>query len=113
SAHQPGSIRVSVTPDEGLAMFTLEVLHPVAQTQGEAIAITEAQRPSTLNGLRVGLLWNSKRGGDLALARAGELVRNKYKDVKVVRYDGSYPFDKPLLTKATQECDVFIGSTGD
>ena len=94
-------------------MFTLEVLNPVAQSEGEGKASGSARRPRSLDGLTLGLLWNSKRGGDIALAKAGELVSNKYKNVKVIRYDGTMPCEKELMERARQECDVFIGATGD
>jgi len=94
-------------------MFTLEVLNPVAQSEGETKVSGAARRPRSLDGLTLGLLWNSKRGGEIALVKAGELVRNKYKNVKVIRYDGSMPCEKGLMERARQECDVFVGSTGD
>ena len=94
-------------------MFTLEVLNPVAQSEGATKVSKAARRVRSLNGLTLGLIWNSKRGGELALMKAGELVRDKYKNVKVIRYDGSMPCEKELMKKAKQECDIFIGSTGD
>ena len=94
-------------------MFTLEVLNPVAKIQSVAKASKPAPRPATLDGLTLGLIWNSKRGGEIALMKAGELVKNKYRNVKVIRYDGSMPCEKQLIKRAEQECDVFIGSTGD
>ena len=96
-------------------MFTLEILNPVAQSEGETSKIVSkaARRPRSLDGLTLGLLWNSKRGGDIALDKAGELVKNKYQNVKVIRYDGTMPCEKKLMERARQECDVFIGSTGD
>ena len=96
-------------------MFTLEVLNPVAESEGEAKkAVSKAaRRPGSLDGLTLGLLWNSKRGGDIALDKAGQLVSNKYRNVKVIRYDGTMPCEKKLMARARQECDVFIGSTGD
>ena len=94
-------------------MFTLEVLNPVARSEGDIKVSKAARRPRSLDGLTLGLLWNSKRGGEIALVKAGELVRNKYKNVKVIRYDGSMPCEKKLMERARQECDVFIGSTGD
>ena len=96
-------------------MFTLEVLNPVAQSQGETskIAGKAARRPRSLDGLTVGLLWNSKRGGDIALDKAGELVKNRYQNVRVIRYNGTMPCEKTLMERAKQECDVFVGSTGD
>ncbi len=94
-------------------MFTLEVLNPVAQSEGETKVSKAARRARSLDGMTLGLIWNSKRGGELALMKAGELVSSKYKNVKVIRYDGSMPCEKELMQKAKQECDIFIGSTGD
>ncbi len=94
-------------------MFTLEVLNPVAQSEGEIKATGIARRPGTLDGLTLGLLWNSKRGGEIALMKAGELISNKYKNVKVIRYDGSMPCEKDIMERAKQEADIFVGSTGD
>ena len=94
-------------------MFTLEVLDPIAQSEGEVKVSRAARRVRSLDGLTLGLLWNSKRGGELALMKAGELVRSKYQNVKVIRYDGSMPCEKDLMRNAREECDIFIGSTGD
>jgi hypothetical protein len=96
-------------------MFTLEVLNPVAKSEGETKRVVSkaARRPRSLDGLTLGLLWNSKRGGEIALDKAGELIKGRYKDVKVIRYDGTMPCDKHLMEKAKRECDIFIGSTGD
>ena len=94
-------------------MFTLEVLNPVAQCEGETKVSMAARRPHSLDGLTLGLIWNAKRGGDIALDKAGQLVSSNFKNVKVIRYDGSMPCEKELMKRAKQECDVFIGSTGD
>ena len=69
--------------------------------------------PVSLDGLTLGLIWNAKRGGDVALVKAGELISDKYQNVKVNRYDSTRPCEKKLLARAMQECDVFIVSTGD
>jgi len=96
-------------------MTTLEVLNPVAKTHADQKArpFEPAKRPTTLDDLTVGLIWNSKRGGELALDHAGRLLKRRYRNVRVVRYDGSMPCDKDLLERAQKECDVFVGSTGD
>ena len=69
--------------------------------------------PRPWKGLTLGLIWNSKRGGEIALTKAAELIQNKFKNVSVRRYDGSMPCDRKLLERAREECDIFIGSTGD
>ena len=94
-------------------MVTMEVLDPVAKSEGETKVSEAARRPKSLDGLKLGLLWNSKRGGEVALDKAGELIKGRYKNVTVIRYDGSMPCEKELMKRAEQECDVFIGSTGD
>ena len=94
-------------------MFALDVLNPVARTEGVIKISKAAPRPGSLDGLALGLIWNSKRGGEIALMKAGELISRKYKDVKVIRYDGSMPCDVELLERAKRECNVFVGSTGD
>ena len=94
-------------------MFTMEVLNPIAKSEGETNVTGVAPRLSSLDGLTLGLLWNSKRGGETALMKAGEIISNMYKDVKVIRYNGSMPCEKELMKRAKEECDIFIGSTGD
>ena len=94
-------------------MFALEVFNPVAQMEGETKVSGAAIRPHSLDGITLGLLWNSKRGGEVALKKAGELIKNKFKNVTVNFYTGHLPSSKDLLKKAAQECDVFVGSTAD
>ena len=96
-------------------MTSIEVLNPVAKTEADQQVKTfePAQRHASLDDLTVGLIWNSKRGGEIALDHAGKLLQSRYKNVRVVRYDGSMPCDKGLLQRAKSECDVFVGSTGD
>ncbi|MFQ5861291.1 MAG: hypothetical protein ACE5IG_07075 [Dehalococcoidia bacterium] len=94
-------------------MYTLEVLNPVAAIQGELKKSVAAPRPRTLDGLTLGLLWNGKRGGEVALMHAAELLEGHYRDLKVIRYDGSMPCPPAMVQQAHQECDVVIGSTAD
>lgn len=96
-------------------MATIEVLNPVARTQAgrQSVAFEPAKRVDSLDNLTVGLIWNSKRGGELALDHAGRLLQSRYRNLRVIRYDGSMPCDKGLLARARSECDVFVGSTGD
>ncbi len=94
-------------------MYTMEVLHPVAEAEGDKKVSRPAPRPNSLDGLTIGLVWNAKRGGLDALGKAGELISNKYSGVTVKRYEGSQPCKRELLEQAVRECDVFVGSTAD
>ena len=94
-------------------MHTLEVLNPVATVQGELKRSPAAPRPRTLDGLTLGLLWNGKRGGEVALMHAAQLLQGRYQNLKTIRYDGSMPCPPAMVQRAHQECDVVIGSTAD
>ena len=95
-------------------MHLLEVSSPVATQRGMLNILKPTDRPDSLDGLTVGLLWSGTHGGDLALNRAGEMIQERYKNVSVNFYTGgNYPSPPPIVKQAAQECDVIIGATGD
>ena len=68
----------------------------------------------TLDNKTVGLLWSGTHGGDLALNRAGEMIRERFDNVTVNFYTGgNYPAPPPIVQQAARECDVVIGATAD
>ena len=91
----------------------LEVLNPVATSQGAVEQSSLAPRSKSLDAKKVGLLWNSKPGGDVALSRVGELLQNRFKDVQLVRLDGGIGTNRELLESAKHECHVAVGSAAD
>jgi len=97
-------------------MARLEVLNPVAQT--EERSIPPAPRPGDLAGKRIGLYWNMKNGGDFALDRVEELLKERFQGIRVNRYIGSVGFLMRHLTaedadRIARECDVVVGTTND
>ena len=95
-------------------MHLLEVSNPVAQQRGMMNVLKPNVRPSSLDGKTVGLLWSGTHGGDLALNRAGEIIQERYSNVKVNFYTGgNYPAPPPIVKQAAEECDVVIGATAD
>ena len=94
-------------------MYTLNVLNPVAPVQGEISSNPLAPRSSSLEGKVIGLVWNGKANGDVALKRAAELIRQRVPDVSFQFYSGALPVPKQLMDKAKQEVDVAIGCTAD
>ena len=64
------------------SVVRLEILNPA----GEAEAVAKkalALRPSTLDGKRLGLIFNQKPGGEVLLARTAELLKERYKIAEV------------------------------
>jgi hypothetical protein len=95
-------------------MHLLEVLNPVARQRGVLNAVKASPRPHTLDNKTVGLLWSGTHGGDIALKRAGEMLQERFKNVKVNFYNGNnYPAPPAIVKQAGEECDVIIGATAD
>ena len=95
-------------------MHLLEVRNPVARQRGVINAVQASPRPQSLDGMTVGLLWSGTHGGDIALKTAGEMLQQRYKDVKVNFYTGgNYPAPPAIVKQAGEECDVVIGATAD
>ena len=95
-------------------MHLLEVLNPVAQQRGLMNSTKINERPETLDDTTVGLIWSGTHGGDVALRRAGEMLQERFNNVKVNFYTGgNYPAPPPIVKQAGEECDVVIGATAD
>lgn len=94
-------------------MYTLEVLNPVALSKGELLKTSAAPRPDSLAGKRVGLSWNIKRGGDIALARVGELLQSRHPDIQLLPLQMKEGATPAMIRQVTKECDVVVSSTGD
>jgi hypothetical protein len=60
-----------------------EILNPEGVIKIEAMKVNP--HPSTLEGKTVMLRWNGKHNGDKLLERVGELLKQKVKDVKVIK----------------------------
>lgn len=91
----------------------VEVLNPVSQTIGSIRNVRPAPRPTTLDGKRIGLLWNLKRGGDVALQTIGTALEQHFKGAKAVMLQGARKNTEGIFKKIQQQCDVVIGATGD
>lgn len=94
-------------------MAKLTTLNPVAELQQPTVQSDIAPRPRSLDGLRVGLVWNRKRGGDAVLNRVGEELSKRYKNVSLKLYEGGIPAPSTVLDAAAEESDVVVGSSSD
>ena len=95
-------------------MHVFEILNPVAEQRGTTSGLKPSARPKSLDGKTVGLVWSGTHGGDVALKRAGEMIQQRFKGVKVNFYTGgNYPTPPNILKQAAAESDVVIGATAD
>lgn len=94
-------------------MAKLVTLNPVAELQLGSVQMEIAPRPKTLDGLKVGMVWNRKRGGDAVLKRVGEELSKRYRLASLRIYEGGIPAPAGVLDQVAQESDVVIGSSSD
>ncbi len=88
----------------------LEVLNPVADTMARAVGVVP--RPKDLANKRLGLYWNAKGGGDVALLRVAEHLGNRFPGVSCELIHSSVAGVKEKLDQA-KRYDVVLGATGD
>ncbi|MDE3077982.1 MAG: hypothetical protein KGJ86_21365 [Chloroflexota bacterium] len=93
--------------------MSLMTLDPTGVKQVEINSM--APRPRTLNGARVGLLYNVKPNGKELLAAMGGLLEERY-GVSVV---GAFATSAPMLSSKEQleelasQCDLVLTGLGD
>lgn len=75
-------------------------------------------RIETFDAKRVGLFWNVKPNGDVFLNRVGELLRDRFKDVKIIEFlpgkpDATVGAIPSTIKEVVGKCDVVVLSTSD
>jgi hypothetical protein len=75
----------------------------------------DGERPhlDDLSGKIVGLLWNAKPFGDVALRTAQEKISEQYPDIEWRFYSGHQPHPPKLVAKVAEEVDAAILCTAD
>ena len=88
-----------------------QVLNPTAEY--DTVRYTSASRVTAIDDQKIGLLWNGKTGGEMLLGALGELLQEKYQDIKLINYDLRINIGAENIKKIAAECDAVIGSVGD
>jgi hypothetical protein len=84
---------------------------PATSSTGTALA----ERPGTLDGKRIGLLWNAKVNADIYLHRLEELISDRHEGVEFVwraKPTASKPMEPEVLA-AMKTCDLVVTAFGD
>jgi len=94
----------------------LEVVNPQAVTHVAPVAL--APRLSDIAGKRIGLYWNIKAGGDLALEYTARLLDKMFPQTQFKHYVGSVGSSMRHATaedaeQVAQECDAVVGTSAD
>ncbi len=91
-------------------MQELTIMNPVAHMSARKSAL--APRLSTLENKRIGLYWNGKAGGDVALDCVRQLMEQKIPSAKFTLIRSGIPGPKAKLEEA-KVFDGVIGTTCD
>ena len=96
-------------PDE----VVLEVFSPESDTRVDKIV--GAPRFTSLDGKRVGLIFNEKPQGDVLLERTAELMKERFRDVQVTWFSRQccQPPPEGYIEAAVKGSDVAVGAAGD
>ncbi len=97
-------------------MVELKILNPQATTAITPVSL--ASRISDLSGRTIGLYWNMKAGGDVALEHTARLLGERFPRAEFRYYAGSVGAIMRHATaedteRMARECDVVVGTTGD
>ena len=91
--------------------YSLEILSPVAEQDDRAFA--PSSRLDSLAGKTIGLAWNRKPGGNVAVGRVANYLEREYPDVRLLRFDDDIPFGPETIERIVEQCDGVIGTTAD
>jgi hypothetical protein len=83
---------------------TLEVLNPVAPRV--TTEVVPAPRLDTLDGKRIGLWWNRKQNGDVALAALARALGERYPRAEFV----NFAFSRPTTLNHPEAYDTVVAS---
>jgi hypothetical protein len=95
-------------------MKELSIFDPTVQPTVEEISYSK--RPKSLNGLRIGLVENTKSNSDKLLILIADILK---RDHGVVDYricskrNASVPAHEEIIDELTTHCDAVIAGIGD
>jgi hypothetical protein len=95
-----------------MSMLSMTILDPTSKSSARSAEL--ATRPSSLDGLRVGLLHNTKPGGDILLRTIADKLSRDYKLKSIVWRQKPLPtVPASFVHEMTEQVDVVIAALAD
>ena len=93
-------------------MRAMTILDPTSKSSARSAEL--APRPSSLDGLRIGLLHNTKPGGDTLLRTISDQLSRDYKLKSVIWRSKPLPtVPASFVLEMSEQCDVVIAALAD
>jgi len=92
----------------------IELLDPTVEVASRPI--TYVDRPSSLEGKRIGLVENTKFNSDQLLARIGDILKTEYGAAGWTMFrkrNSSVPAHDEIVQEIAKSCDVMVAGVGD
>jgi len=90
----------------------LEVYSPISEVNPKGFV--PSRRPTNLQGKRIGLWWNEKAKGDIALRTIERELAKRYPDAEFVWFEYMYPTPAQAYEEVRgAKLDLIIGATAD
>jgi hypothetical protein len=93
---------------------SIAILNPVATA--EIVGVTPAERLTDLNNKRIGLVWNTKARGDVALRKIEEVLKKRFRRLEFTWLQmrtSIAAVPEQIKTLRNLKNDAIISATGD
>jgi hypothetical protein len=105
----------SVSQKRSAKGVTLSILNPIGMVETQLME--PAPRLTDLNGKRIGLFWNTKMRGDLALRKVEELLKQRFSDLEFTWFE-SKTYAEGLRPEEVEKIkglrnQAMVGTSGD
>ena len=92
----------------------MELLDPTLEVAPQTVRYVP--RPRSLQGLRVGLIENTKFNSDRLLQKVGDILKAEYGVAETRMWrkrNSSVPADEAIIAELRNGCDVMVAGIGD
>ncbi len=92
----------------------MELLDPT--TEAAPQTLPAVPRPRSLQGLRVGLIENTKFNSDRLLQKIGDILKAEYGVAETRMWrkrNASVPADEAIIAELRATCDAMVAGVGD
>jgi hypothetical protein len=92
----------------------MQIFDPTTEAKEQAMAFVP--RPTSLRGLRIGLVENTKYNSDTLLLKIAAILEQDYgasSHILTHKHNSSVPAHQEIIDEVKANCDVVVAGVGD